>query len=97
MKPVRVLLPVLAAALLSTTALAPTAVAQTTQRYAPWQPPQQDQTKALLDELSRMVSQAERDRAASPDFIADLKGLVERHSASASSAAQPPAAAPAPA
>ncbi|MGK9244284.1 hypothetical protein KXS07_18200 [Inquilinus limosus] len=104
MKPVRVLLPVLAAALLSTTALAPTAMAQTTQRYAPWQPPQQDQTRALLDDLSRMVNQAERDRAASPDFIADLKGLMQRYSASASTAApaapspaEPPAQPPVPA
>lgn len=105
MKPVRALLPVLAAALLSSTALA-----QSTQRYAPWQPAQQDQTKALLDDLSRMVNQAERDRAASPDFIADLKGLVDRYSASVAppaaaapvpaqppTAAQPPVAAPVPA
>jgi hypothetical protein len=99
MKPVRALLPILAAALLSTTALA-----QTTPRYAPWQPAQQDQTQALLDDLSRMISQAERDKAASPDFIADLKGLAQRYSATiappASTApvpAQPPVAAPAPA
>ncbi|MGO1078404.1 hypothetical protein [Inquilinus sp. CA228] len=106
MKPVRALLPILAAILLSSTAMA-----QTTQRYAPWQPAQQDQTKALLDDLSRMISQAERDKAASPDFIADLKGLAERYSATiappASTApvpaqppaapAQPPAAAPVPA
>ncbi|WP_343717159.1 hypothetical protein [Inquilinus sp.] len=103
MKPVRALLPVLAAALLSTTMLAAApATAQTNQRYSTWQPPQSDQTKAVLDELSRMISQAERDRAASPDFIADLKGLVQRHSAATVPAeppvpAQPPAAAPAPA
>jgi hypothetical protein len=91
MKPVRaILLPALAAALLSTTAVAQT----TTQRYAPWQPPQQDQTKALLDDLSRMIEQAERDKAASPDFIADLKGLKQRYSASA---AAPVPAAPVPA
>lgn len=104
MKPVRALLPILAAVLLSSTALA-----QTAPRYAPWQPPQQDQAKALLDDLSRMVGQAERDKAASPDFIADLKGLVQRYSASTApeeppvpaqppaAPAQPPAAAPAPA
>lgn len=103
MKPVRALLPVLAALLLSSTAMA-----QTTPRYAPWQPPQQDQTKALLDDLSRMISQAERDKAASPDFIADLKGLAQRYSAATVPAAppvpaqppataEPPAAAPAPA
>lgn len=111
MKPVRALLPILAAILLSSTAMAPVALAQTTQRYAPWQPAQQDQTKALLDDLSRMVNQAERDKAASPDFIADLKGLAQRYSATiappASTApvpaqppeapAQPPVAAPAPA
>jgi len=89
MKPVRALLPVLAAALLSTTAQA-----QTTPRYAPWQPAQQDQTKALLDDLSRMISQAERDKAASPDFIADLKGLEQRYSATI---APPAAEAPVPA
>ncbi|OWJ66924.1 hypothetical protein, partial [Inquilinus limosus] len=94
MKPVRALLPVLAAALLSTTVLAVPALAQNTQRYAPWQPPGQDQTKAMLDELSRMVSQAERDKAASPDFIADLKGLVQRYSATV---APPAATAPVPA
>lgn len=93
MKPVRAFLPILAAALLSSTVLAAPAVAQT-QRYAPWQPPGQDQTKAMLDELSRMVSQAERDKAASPDFIADLKGLVQRYSAAV---APPAAAAPVPA
>jgi hypothetical protein len=104
MKPVRALLPILAAVLLSSTAMA-----QTAPRYAPWQPPQQDQSKALLDDLSRMVNQAERDRAASPDFIADLKGLMQRYSVSTAPAeppvpaqppaapAQPPAAAPAPA
>ena len=109
MNPVRALLPVLAAALLSTTVLATPALAQTTQRYAPWQPPQPDQSKALLEELSRMVNQAERDKAASPDFIADLKGLVQRYSASTvpaeppvpaqppAASTQPPAAAPAPA
>lgn len=95
MKPVRaLLLPALATAFLSTTSLA-----QTTQRYAPWQPPQQEQTKAMVDELSRMIDQAERDRAASPDFIADLKRLVERYSAPAAPPtapvpAQPPAAPP---
>ncbi|MFE0755727.1 hypothetical protein ACFW16_17335 [Inquilinus sp. NPDC058860] len=109
MKPVRALLPILAAALLSSAALAPMALAQSTPRYAPWQPPQQDRSKALLDDLSRMVGQAERDKAASPDFIADLKGLVQRYSASTAPAeppvpaqppaasTQPPAAAPAPA
>lgn len=98
MKPVRaILLPALAAALLSTTA-----IAQTTPRYAPWQPPQAEQTRAMLDELSRMIDQAERDEAASPDFIADLKRLVERYSAQAatpvpSAPAPVPAPAPAPA
>ncbi|MGO4723993.1 MULTISPECIES: hypothetical protein [unclassified Inquilinus] len=91
MRPVRAtLLPVLAAALLSGTAMA-----QTTPRYAPWQPPQSDQTKALLDELSRMIDQAERDKAASPDFITDLKRLEQRYSSTASAA--PPSTVPVPA
>jgi hypothetical protein len=72
-------------------------MAQTTPRYAPWQPAQPDQTKALLDDLSRMIDQAERDKAASPDFIADLKRLEQRYSSTASASAAPPSPVPVPA
>lgn len=55
------------------------AFAQTTTQYQPWQPPSGQGTQTLIDELRRMVDQAERDRAASPDFLADLKGLLARY------------------
>lgn len=78
------------------------AQAQPTGRtYAPWEAAQ---TEAILDELREMVAAARRDRAASPDFLADLDGLIQRWEASAAPAPTgsgtqqpaPPTAIPAP-
>jgi hypothetical protein len=69
------------------------ASAQTTTQYQPWQPSATG-SQTLIDELRRMVDQAERDRAASPDFLADLKGLLTRYGAAGGTSA-PPATPPA--
>jgi hypothetical protein len=67
------------------------AVAQTADQYTPWQSPRE---QALLDELRRMVARAERDRAASPDFLGDLDRLIERYSSDRAAATAPPPPAP---
>lgn len=67
------------------------AFAQTTTTYQPWQPSTTAGSQTLIDELRRIVDQAERDRAASPDFLADLKGLLARYAAGGGAPASPPA------
>lgn len=62
------------------TCLAATAAAQTPS-YEPWRPPG-DSTPAseeLLRELEAITDAAERDRAASPDLLSDLRRLIARY------------------
>ena len=53
--------------------------------YESWQDPDSASDtgnggqKALLQDLRELIAQAERDRAASPDFLADLRDLIRRH------------------
>lgn len=72
--------------LLATTicALPFAAQAQSDSRYGSWSPPgsqaaDSQSNSALLKELETLINQAERDRAANPVFIRDLKDLVARH------------------
>ncbi len=68
----------------------------TTQQYQPWQG---SNMQKLLAELKAKIAQAERDQAASPDFLADLKALQAKYEALAANPAtpqpQPPAGVPA--
>lgn len=52
-------------------------------RYGSWQPPQQvkqDTEGKLLQELRALIRDAEKARAADPQFLRDLRALVRRHS-----------------
>ncbi|MBL8708089.1 MAG: hypothetical protein JNL25_02750 [Rhodospirillaceae bacterium] len=52
--------------------------------YQPWTGSQQGQAaQQLLKDLKAMVAQAEKDQAASPDFLADLKKLIAQYEAAA--------------
>ena len=50
--------------------------------YEPWRAPGDPSagTEGLLRELTAITDAAERDRAASPDLLADLRGLIARYS-----------------
>jgi hypothetical protein len=74
--------------------LQPALADTTTQQYQPWQG---SNMQKLLAELKAKIAQAEKDQAASPDFLADLKALQAKYEAlSANPApAQQPAAVPA--
>lgn len=53
-------------------------------RYSPWTDPAAapsgvDKRAALLEELKRLVDQADKDRAANPVFLRDLRDLMARH------------------
>jgi hypothetical protein len=51
-------------------------------QYQPWTGSQQGQaTQQMLKDLKAMVAQAEKDQAASPDFLADLKKLIANYEA----------------
>lgn len=54
------------------------------QNYQPW-PGNQDRTQInnMIEELRRLITQAERDRAADPNFLQDLKRLAEKYQAQA--------------
>ena len=61
--------------------LPPVAVGQNTvaaTRYAPWTG-EPANSAAILRDLRALIDQAERDRAANPDFLADLRGMADRH------------------
>ncbi len=60
------------------------------QQYQPWQGTTAEQLPAILKELTALVQQAERDRAASPDFVDDLYDLIDKYEAVAA-ANLPPA------
>ena len=49
------------------------------QQYAPWQGDRSKLPPAMLDELETIVKAAERDRAASPDFIGDLYDYIDKY------------------
>lgn len=54
----------------------------TTPTYQPWTGTQQGKaTQKLLTDLKAKVAQAEKDQAASPDFLADLKKLIADYEA----------------
>lgn len=73
--------------------LAPAALADTTtQQYQPWQG---SNMQKLLAELKAKIAQAEKDQAASPDFLADLKALQAKYEALAANPTPAPAPAPA--
>lgn len=78
------------AALDSTLGTVSTAWADTAPtQYQPWTGGQPNQaSQQMIQELKAMVAQAEKDKAASPDFLADLKNLVTRYE---TAAAAPPA------
>ncbi len=64
--------------------LVTSAAADAQTRYRQWTDPDAakkaaSDKRSLLDELNELVNQAERARAASPDFLADLKSLIRRH------------------
>jgi hypothetical protein len=68
------------AALLLSPAIGFEAIAQSSTQYQSW-PGAQQQSKTLqklLKDLTAMIQQAERDEAASPDFLADLKAFAQR-------------------
>ncbi len=72
----------LAAGLLASTLLIPAAEAQN--RYQRWkQNEEQSQVhlRQALDELDRLIGEAERARAADPRFLQDLRGLSQRYRA----------------
>lgn len=71
MTPMRILAAGALAAILSLPAAA--------QQYAPWQGDKAKMPPAMLDELEAMVKTAERDRAASPDFIGDLYDYIDKY------------------
>ncbi len=57
-----------------------------TSTYPSWTNPNAPQTttankpnEELVDELNKLIDQAERDRAASPQFLRDLRDLARRH------------------
>lgn len=56
----------------------PLAVSAQSSRYGNWQQGGVD-SKALLNELEKLIEEAERARAADPRFIQDLRSLVRRH------------------
>ena len=76
-----------AAAGLAITLAAPVAA----QQYQPWTPPgtgvgditggavEDRSVEAVLDALADLIAAGRRDRAASPDFLADLDALVARY------------------
>lgn len=49
--------------------------------YEPWQGPSTQQAESLLKDLDTLISRAERDNAASPGFLRDLRNLQQRYSA----------------
>lgn len=58
------------------------ALAQT--KYAPWQDPNAakqsvQKSQALIDELNKLIDDAEKSRAADPRFLSDLRDLARRH------------------
>ncbi|MCP5366770.1 MAG: hypothetical protein H6907_10195 [Hyphomicrobiales bacterium] len=70
--------PILIASLVLAVALAAPAGAQT--KYQPWDNPNSpDNQNQLLEELRSLVDQADRDRAASPQFLRDLRRLIRRY------------------
>lgn len=67
--------------------LGSTALAQSP-RYEPWQGQPDQQTRSLLEELDTLIDRAERDNAASPDFLRDLRALEQRYGGQAAAAGQ---------
>lgn len=61
----------------------PPAAAQSgTQQYQPWTGAQQGQaTQKMLTDLKAIIAQGEKDKAASPDFLADLKKTIAAYEA----------------
>ena len=58
------------------------ALAQT--KYAPWQDPNAakqsaQKSQTLIDELKKLIDDAEKSRAADPRFLSDLRELARRH------------------
>jgi hypothetical protein len=67
---------VLAAAIVSPLAVSRPALAQSTQ-YQPWTGTQGGQaSQQLVKDLKAIIAQGEKDQAASPDFLADLKKAI---------------------
>jgi hypothetical protein len=52
-----------------------------TQQYQPWTGAAAQQMKNLIAELKAKIAAAESSQAASPDFLADLKGLAAKYEA----------------
>jgi len=74
-----------AAAILASAVSVSVVQAQTT-TYPSWTNPNAPQSttankpnEELVDELNKLISQAERDRAASPQFLRDLRDLARRY------------------
>jgi len=61
---------------------APALAQSTTTQYQPWTGAQQGQaTQKLVTDLKAIIAQGEKDQAASPDFLADLKKVIAAYEA----------------
>ncbi|MEX2644580.1 MAG: hypothetical protein WD270_14080 [Acetobacterales bacterium] len=79
-------LPLLACWLLGVLLSTGTFAADSDRRYAPW-PGDTGTAGEFVESLRALIERAERDRAASPDFLQDLRDLAARHESAPSAAA----------
>ncbi|WP_157755537.1 hypothetical protein [Neomegalonema perideroedes] len=47
--------------------------------YSPWRGDEAERARELVEQLNRLVRAAERQRAADPDFLRDLRRVIERY------------------
>lgn len=64
-------------------AAGPTLAQDSTTRYQPWQGYNSENMQDLIGDLEDLIDQAEKDRAADPEFLKDLRAALAQYSAPA--------------